>query len=137
MTYVELLDLDPLPEHLIVIGGGYVGLELAQAIRRFGARVTVIEQGQQLAGREDADVGTAILELFRDEGIAVYFRTQIRSVEGESGSGPGRLQSVRGHQPWHRIPPAASADGRCPDGDDRPRPVHGTAQCDLRPLGGS
>ena len=86
MTHVELLDLDRLPEHLIVIGGGYVGLELAQAMRRFGARVTVIEQGQQLAGREDADVGAAILELFGDEGITVHLRTQVRNVKGESGS---------------------------------------------------
>jgi pyruvate/2-oxoglutarate dehydrogenase complex dihydrolipoamide dehydrogenase (E3) component len=66
MTHVELLDLDRLPEHLIVLGGGYVGLELAQAMRRFGARVTVIESGPQLAGREDADVGAAILELVDD-----------------------------------------------------------------------
>jgi pyruvate/2-oxoglutarate dehydrogenase complex dihydrolipoamide dehydrogenase (E3) component len=86
MTHVELLDLDRLPEHLIVIGGGYVGLELAQAMRRFGARVTVIEQGQQLAGREDADVGAAILELFGDEGITVHLQTQVRNVKGESGS---------------------------------------------------
>jgi pyruvate/2-oxoglutarate dehydrogenase complex dihydrolipoamide dehydrogenase (E3) component len=86
MTHVELLDLDRLPEHLIVIGGGYVGLELAQAMRRFGARVTLIENGQQLAGREDADVGAAILELFGDEGITVHLQTQIRSVEGQSGS---------------------------------------------------
>ena len=86
MTHVELLDLDRLPEHLVVIGGGYVGLELAQAMRRFGTRVTVIEHGQQLAGREDADVGAAILELFHDEGITVHLQTQVRSVEGESGS---------------------------------------------------
>jgi pyruvate/2-oxoglutarate dehydrogenase complex dihydrolipoamide dehydrogenase (E3) component len=87
MTHVELLDLDRLPEHLIVIGGGYVGLELAQAMRRFGAQVTVIEEGPQLAGREDADVGQALLELFRDEGIAVHLQTRVRSVEGQSGSG--------------------------------------------------
>ena len=86
MTHVELLDLDRLPEHLVVIGGGYVGLELTQAMRRFGARVTVIEHGQQLAGREDADVGAAILELFHDEGITVHLQTQVQSVEGESGS---------------------------------------------------
>jgi pyruvate/2-oxoglutarate dehydrogenase complex dihydrolipoamide dehydrogenase (E3) component len=87
MTHVELLDLDRLPEHLIVIGGGYVGLELAQAMRRFGARVTVIEVGPQLAGREDADVAAAILELFGDEGITVHLQTQIRSVAGASGRG--------------------------------------------------
>jgi pyruvate/2-oxoglutarate dehydrogenase complex dihydrolipoamide dehydrogenase (E3) component len=86
MTHVELLDLDRLPKHLIVIGGGYIGLELAQAMRRFGARVTVIENGQQLAGREDGDVGAAVLQLFRDEGITVHLRRQIRSVDGESGS---------------------------------------------------
>ncbi len=86
MTHVELLDLDRLPAHLIVIGGGYVGLELAQAMRRFGAQVTVIEQAPQLAGREDADVGAALLELFRDEGITVHLQTQVRRVEGESGS---------------------------------------------------
>jgi pyruvate/2-oxoglutarate dehydrogenase complex dihydrolipoamide dehydrogenase (E3) component len=85
LTHVELLDLDRLPEHLIVIGGGYVGLELAQAMRRFGAQVTVIEQGPQLAGREDADVGAALVDLFRAEGITVHLESQIRSVEGESG----------------------------------------------------
>jgi pyruvate/2-oxoglutarate dehydrogenase complex dihydrolipoamide dehydrogenase (E3) component len=53
MTNVEALDLDRLPDHLIVLGGGYVGLELAQAIRRFGSRVTVIERGPRLASRED------------------------------------------------------------------------------------
>jgi pyruvate/2-oxoglutarate dehydrogenase complex dihydrolipoamide dehydrogenase (E3) component len=86
MTHVELLDLDRLPDHLIVIGGGYVGLELAQAMRRFGARVTVIEHGPQLAGKEDADVAAAILDLFRDEGITVHLQTQVRGVEGTSGS---------------------------------------------------
>ena len=69
MTHIEALDLDRLPQHLIVIGGGYVGLELAQAMRRFGPRVTVLQTGPQLAGREDADIGAALLELFKDEGI--------------------------------------------------------------------
>ena len=71
MTHIEALELDRLPGHLLVLGGGYVGLELAQAIRRFGSRVTVIQAGSQLAGREDTDVGAALLELFRDEGIEV------------------------------------------------------------------
>ena len=85
MTHVELLDLDRLPEHLIVIGGGYVGLELAQAMRRFGARVTVIEQAPQLVGTEDADISAAVFDLFRDEGITVHLNTEVRSVAGESG----------------------------------------------------
>jgi pyruvate/2-oxoglutarate dehydrogenase complex dihydrolipoamide dehydrogenase (E3) component len=86
MTHVELLDLDRLPEHLVVLGGGYVGLELAQAMRRFGSKVTLIEQREQLAGGEDADVSAAVLELFRDDGIAVHLRTRARSVEGKSGT---------------------------------------------------
>ena len=85
MTHIEALELDRLPGHLLVLGGGYVGLELAQAIRRFGSRVTVIEAGSQLAGREDTDVGAALLELFRDEGIEVLLETGIREVAGLSG----------------------------------------------------
>jgi len=85
MTHVEALDLDHLPDHLIVLGAGYVGLELAQAMRRFGARVTVIERGAQLASQEDADVGRALLELFQDEGIEVLLKTTVQSVEGRSG----------------------------------------------------
>ena len=68
-----------------MLGGGYVGLELAQAMRRFGSAVTVIERGPQLAGREDPDVATAILELFRDEGIEVLLNTEVRHVDGRSG----------------------------------------------------
>jgi pyruvate/2-oxoglutarate dehydrogenase complex dihydrolipoamide dehydrogenase (E3) component len=85
MTHVEALDLDRLPGHLIVLGGGYVGLELAQAMRRFGSQVTVIEKGRQLATREDPDVGSALLELFRSEGIDVLLGTEIQRVEGRSG----------------------------------------------------
>ena len=85
MTHVEALDLDRLPDHLIVLGAGYVGLELSQAMRRFGARVTVIEKGEQLASREDPDVGGALLELFQSEGIDVLLKTKVLSVEGQSG----------------------------------------------------
>src|SRR5258708_748853 len=56
LTNVEALELDQLPEHLIVLGGGYVGLEMAQAYGRFGSRITIVEQAAQLAGHEDADV---------------------------------------------------------------------------------
>lgn len=85
MTHVEALDLERLPDHLIVVGAGYVGLELAQAMRRLGAKVTVIERGAQLASREGADVGAALLELFQSEGINVLLNTKVLSVEGRSG----------------------------------------------------
>ena len=84
LTHVEALDLQRLPEHLIVLGGGYVGLEMAQAMRRFGSNVTVIERGSQLS-REDADVAQAILRLFEDEGIEVLLNTDVLSVKGLSG----------------------------------------------------
>jgi pyruvate/2-oxoglutarate dehydrogenase complex dihydrolipoamide dehydrogenase (E3) component len=85
MTHVEALDLQHLPEHLIVLGGGYVGLELAQALRRFGAAVTLIERSQQIAAAEDPDVAQEILEDFTSEGIAVLLNTRVREVEGLSG----------------------------------------------------
>ncbi|MFZ0498235.1 MAG: mercuric reductase [Steroidobacteraceae bacterium] len=85
MTHVEALDLDRLPEHVIVLGGGYVGLELAQALRRFGSAVTVIERGSQIAATEDADVAQALLENFASEGIEVLLDTQAREVQGLSG----------------------------------------------------
>jgi pyruvate/2-oxoglutarate dehydrogenase complex dihydrolipoamide dehydrogenase (E3) component len=85
MTHVEALDLDRLPEHLIVLGGGYVGLELAQAARRFGSAVTIVERGSQLAGREDPDVAAGLLELVTDEGIQVLLDGRTQRVEGRSG----------------------------------------------------
>ena len=85
LTNIEALELDRLPDHLVVIGGGYVGLELAQAYRRFGSRVSIIEAGPQLAGREDSDVATAILEMLRDEGIVVHLEAKVLGVQGRSG----------------------------------------------------
>ena len=85
LTNIEALELDRLPDHLVVIGGGYVGLELAQAYRRFGSRVSIIEAGPQLAGREDSDVAAAILEMLRDEGIVVYLEAKVLGVQGRSG----------------------------------------------------
>ena len=85
MTHVEALDLDRLPRQLIVFGGGFVGLELSQAFRRFGSEVTIIQHGPQLAGSEDPDVGAALRELFADEGIEVLLNATPRRVEGHSG----------------------------------------------------
>jgi pyruvate/2-oxoglutarate dehydrogenase complex dihydrolipoamide dehydrogenase (E3) component len=91
LTHIEALELDRLPAHLVVLGGGYVGLEFAQAYRRFGSRVTVLEHGPQLAGREDPDVAEAIGQLFADEGIEVLLSAEVLRVEGRSGEGV-RLQ---------------------------------------------
>jgi pyruvate/2-oxoglutarate dehydrogenase complex dihydrolipoamide dehydrogenase (E3) component len=85
LTHIEALELDRLPAHLIVLGGGYVGLEFAQAYRRFGSRVTVVQHGPQLADREDPDVADAIGRLFGDEGIEVLLSAEVQKVEGRSG----------------------------------------------------
>jgi pyruvate/2-oxoglutarate dehydrogenase complex dihydrolipoamide dehydrogenase (E3) component len=87
LTHVEALELDRLPEHLIVIGGGYSGLELAQAYRRFGAEVTVIEAGPQLMGREDLDVSHEIRRILSDEGIQILVGADVLDVRGKSGEG--------------------------------------------------
>jgi pyruvate/2-oxoglutarate dehydrogenase complex dihydrolipoamide dehydrogenase (E3) component len=86
LTNVEALELNRLPQHLIVLGGGYVGLELAQAYRRFGSRVTIVEAGPQLAGHEDPDVAGAILEMLQEEGIAVHLGAKPLAVQGRSGA---------------------------------------------------
>src|SRR6476620_8264118 len=71
MTNVGILDLDTVPEHLVIIGGSYIALEFAQMYRRFGAEVTVIEKGPRLTSREDEDVSAAIKEILEKEGIAI------------------------------------------------------------------
>lgn len=86
LTHIEALELDRLPAHLIVIGGGYVGLEFAQAYRRFGSRVTVIQHGPQLLADQDPDVSAEILRMFAAEEIDVIAPAEISSVQGHSGT---------------------------------------------------
>ena len=85
LTHVEALDLDRVPEHLIIIGGGYVALELGQAMRRFGSRVTILERGPQIVAQEDPDVARELLHIFRNDGIDVLLETQPLQVNGTSG----------------------------------------------------
>jgi pyruvate/2-oxoglutarate dehydrogenase complex dihydrolipoamide dehydrogenase (E3) component len=85
LTHVEALELDCLPQQLIVIGGGYSGLELAQAYRRFGSDVTIIESGPQLMGREDVDVSQEMRRILSDEGMRVLLEAQLLEVRGRSG----------------------------------------------------
>lgn len=85
LTHIEALELDRVPEHLLILGGGYIGLEFAQAMRRFGSRVTIIERNDRLAHREDEDVSAALRELCKDEGIEVATKSRVIRVEGRSG----------------------------------------------------
>lgn len=85
LTHIEALELDEVPEHLIVIGGGYVGLEFAQAMRRFGSRVSILDRNSRLLHREDEDISAALRDLFEDEGIDVVLNARIHKVSGRSG----------------------------------------------------
>jgi pyruvate/2-oxoglutarate dehydrogenase complex dihydrolipoamide dehydrogenase (E3) component len=99
LTNIELLELDRLPEHLVVLGGGYVGLEFAQAYRRFGSRVTIIQHGEQLLDREDADVSAEVRHILGGEGIGSLLAADVLHVEGRNGEGVRlRVRTAGGEQ---------------------------------------
>jgi pyruvate/2-oxoglutarate dehydrogenase complex dihydrolipoamide dehydrogenase (E3) component len=99
LTHIEALELDYLPSHLIVLGGGYIGVEMAQAYRRFGSRVTLIESTRQLMGREDADVIEEVHGIVTGEDIEVLLDVQQISVHGLSGDAVSvTVRTGRGEQ---------------------------------------
>jgi pyruvate/2-oxoglutarate dehydrogenase complex dihydrolipoamide dehydrogenase (E3) component len=85
LTHVEALELDEIPEHLLIVGGGYVGIEMSQAMRRFGSKVTVIDRNGRLMSKEDPDVCEALRSLLADEGIDILLNAKIARVSGKSG----------------------------------------------------
>jgi pyruvate/2-oxoglutarate dehydrogenase complex dihydrolipoamide dehydrogenase (E3) component len=89
LTHVEALELDVVPEHLIVLGAGYVGLEFAQAMRRFGSKVTIVDRNHHVLHNEDDDTSEGLQNLFQDEGVELVLNARIKSISGVSG------QSVR------------------------------------------
>jgi pyruvate/2-oxoglutarate dehydrogenase complex dihydrolipoamide dehydrogenase (E3) component len=89
LNSTSIMELDEVPEHLLVLGGGYVGVEFAQMFRRFGSEVTVVQRGKQLLSREDADVAEAVAEILREDGIEILLETQARRAEQ---SGDGRIE---------------------------------------------
>ena len=84
----SVMELGETPDHLIVVGGGYIGLEFGQMFRRFGSRVTVIQRGPQLLGREDPDVAEAVLQVLREDGVEVLLGADVRGV------GPGTDETI-------------------------------------------
>jgi len=95
LTHIEALELDHIPKHLLVLGAGYVGLELAQAFRRFGAEVTVLDRNSRFARHEDEDVSRALEDMCKDEGINVVTNAKVTQVKGISGQAV-RLLGRRG-----------------------------------------
>src|SRR5438034_474773 len=85
LTHIEALELDEIPEHLLVVGGGYVGVEMSQAMRRFGSRVTMVDRNGRLMSKEDPDVCEALRRLLADEGIDILLNARIKQVSGKCG----------------------------------------------------
>lgn len=86
LTNSSIMDLDFLPEHLVIVGGSYIGLEFAQMYRRFGSRVTVVEKGDRLIARDDEDVSATVKEILEGEGIDIRLNAECMTVE-KSGDG--------------------------------------------------
>src|ERR1700758_4195957 len=85
LTHIEALELGQVPEHLLVIGGGYVGVEMSQAMRRFGSKVTIVDRNGRLMSKEEQDVCEALRSLLADEDIDILLNARIKQVSGRSG----------------------------------------------------
>src|SRR5262249_42501777 len=112
----SIMELGALPEHLLILGGGYVGLEFGQMFRRFGCTVTVVQRGRQLLAREDPDVAEEVLKVLQEDGIEVLFQTETTRVQAAAGGvvlqlrGPAGDRTVAGS---HLL----VAAGRVPNSD--------------------
>ena len=118
LTHIEALELDQIPDHLVVLGGGYIGLELCQAMRRFGSRVTVIERSSRLLPREDEDASATLHEILREEGIEILLHTQITKVSGKSGQSVQVVAKRNGAQKTLEGSHLLVATGRTPNTKD-------------------
>jgi probable pyridine nucleotide-disulfide oxidoreductase len=111
LTSESVQELDRIPEHLIILGGGYIGLEFAQVFRRLGSRVTVVERGSQFLPREDADVAEQVLSVFREDGIDVATGAAVGRIDGESGRSVRVMIGERALEGSHLL----AAMGRTPN----------------------
>ena len=117
LTSTSIMELDAVPEHLVVLGGGYIGLEFGQMFRRFGAEVTIIDLGEHILGREDADVAEALQDILREDGLRILNETAMTAVESNGNGitahleGPGAPEAVEGSD-------LLVAVGRRPNADD-------------------
>ena len=115
LTHVEALELDEVPQHLFVIGGGYIGLELSQTMRRFGSRVTIIDRNDRLMHREDNDVTEALQKLLQDEGIDIALNATIKRISGRSGKSVRMEIEQRGAEKTFEGSHLLVAAGRSPN----------------------
>jgi pyruvate/2-oxoglutarate dehydrogenase complex dihydrolipoamide dehydrogenase (E3) component len=113
----RMLDLETKPDHLLIIGGGYIGMEFAQIYRRFGSEVTVIQQNERIMPREDPDVSDAIRQFLEDEGIQIRCNVSARSVSDENGRIRLLVTGIEGRQEVFSGTHLLIAAGRVPNSD--------------------
>lgn len=109
LTNSTMMDVDFLPDHLVIVGGSYIGIEFAQMYRRFGSRVTILQRGPRLVAREDEDVSQAMLDLLRSEGVDVQLN--VETISAAKRDGGIRINDIDGS---HLL----LATGRTPNTDD-------------------
>jgi pyruvate/2-oxoglutarate dehydrogenase complex dihydrolipoamide dehydrogenase (E3) component len=117
LTSKTILELESVPEHLLVMGGGYIGLEFAQMFRRFGSEVTLVQRGPQLLAREDEDVADEIAEILREDGVTVHLETEVTAAAQDDR---GRLSlTLKGREGERRLGGShlLVATGRKPNSD--------------------
>ena len=115
LTHIEALELDHIPEHLLVIGGGYVGIELSQAMRRFGSQVTVIDRNEGLMPKEDEDVRETLQKLLQDDGIEILLATRVKRLSGKSGDAVSIIVDQNGTEKTVNGSHVLVAAGRTPN----------------------
>jgi pyruvate/2-oxoglutarate dehydrogenase complex dihydrolipoamide dehydrogenase (E3) component len=118
LTHVEALELDIVPSHLLVIGGGYVGIEFSQAMRRFGSKVTLIDRNRRLMPKEDEDVCEALRTLLQDEGVEILLATQAKRLSGKSGEAVSIIVDQNGTEKTVKGSHLLVAVGRTPNTEE-------------------
>jgi pyruvate/2-oxoglutarate dehydrogenase complex dihydrolipoamide dehydrogenase (E3) component len=118
LTNTSIVTLDRLPEHLIILGGSYIGLEFAQMYRRFGSAVSVVERSARVAGREDPDISQAIREILEAEGVKIYTAAEVLAVAPRSAGGITVRVRMAGVESDLSGSDLLLASGRRPNTDD-------------------
>ena len=98
LNSTTIMELDSVPEHLLILGGGYIGLEFGQMFRRFGSQVTIVQRGKQLLAREDTDIAEAVADILREDGVTVLLETAAQRVTQENGHIQLTVRTPQGEQ---------------------------------------
>ena len=113
----SLMDIDEIPKHLLVLGGGYIGVELGQMFSRFGAKVTIIEPGENLLKREDSDIAQRLQTILGDEGLEIRTNAKAKKARVVDGEVEFKLEAENGTQSTLRGSHLLVATGRKPNSD--------------------